>query len=1424
MRAIIFNSKQILKDLFRSFVFVVAKRASDLLGLVLGLMFGTLIFASSSTDVQAHSLTTRMVYMFFDANTQQFMDDRIDADHPSGTPLLKNGDELGVIIKVIPTDGTDVGVGGHVTFYVPDGVEVIDAAYLLPGDADPSDTITGYDKVPMKGQSLITMGDGNGATITSELLGLPAVGPNILGVTELPVDADGRHRGTISGVYGDTGIFYSTDPDTAHGSWHDFAGTDGAGTAFGVNDQILCGTLSSHDLFFSEGYVTPNGATITNNNGDTFVPCNKWDAEQMYAFGVGGGTDCSLTGCTATPIVDYGDGRGNAPWGFASAVAGPESGYAWNFDWDEYVDLGANDPADMRAAMSNDDIGPWKRIKYFGSQVSLDTPYDADDADFDVSKGLSSTDANDLGYTLSAANPLPVTTDQTDASSTKAVRWAVGQLTLDQPEYVWVKFRVTDVSSSGFLSDSCPVLEADTFGGDAGGSSNGKDHLWRYYDPTRIGLNLCTALAKPTDLAAASIGDTVEYKVKMYNAGATELTGVKITETFLSDVNFISADPEGTLGDTDPATLVWDIGILKPGERFEAIVTVEITGSGVVDNLICVESNELATQCSSETVTEDLPIMRQSKTASSDSVTPGGTIDYTITLDNIGSAISDAPVDIREDLPTGFTYDSLISVELNGVSVISTTTVDATDPNQPLFAVQNGVAAGQSLILTFRATATNAEGKYCNSYTAWYGGENRGKPQGTGSLACVNVGGGIIGDTIFRDWNANGIQDAADEGITGITIELQDGTCTLGINCPTDITDADGKYTFVGLAQGTYTVVVTNPPANYTPAADPDVGTAHQSQVVLAESEQNLDQDFGYSPGGIGTIGDLVWHDNGASGGGLGDGVKDASELGVSGVTVTLYEDTNNNGVIDTEDAQVATTTTDVSGTYVFTGLDAALNYIVTVDPTDSALEIATGAPALASTATQFQRSPNSNTADFGFWFVQQLTKSVDKTTAVAGDILQYTLLPYIPGSNVQTGVTVSDSAPTGTTYVSSSPAGTGSVSWDLGSNVAGMPGVVVGAVSQSVTVDLPAVKDTYVNQKSQSANTNYGGVAELKLKRKSNEDKLPLFQFDITPIPASATISSASLNLVVEKESSDHSATVRQITSAWDETDTSWNNQPMFNTTADYGTFSPSSTGNISVSVTSLVRAWKGGTANNGLLLEPIAPENGDSFGNGESKFFSKEESGEEPILRVTYDELVAGGISSTNTLSADAALISPGNTVTVTQTVLSQDGDTQVCPAGPVSGASCSGSLTATVSGGAAVSCSAPTPNTPQTIGAGDSADFTWVCTVNNGGTPQANVTFKATPDGANGDYAEGQSNSVLLSPPLTFNVMVNSPSSVAQVDNIGQLEYSGLTPIESNKVITSLGTPSFTVEKEVDVATMSAPGTLNYTIRVKNTGNTT
>ena len=574
------------------------------------------VVGSPMPTASAHNLQTRMVSMFMDSATQAVLDARMS--NPGWTPpdpLLQSGDELGLIIKVVPRDGTTTGVGGHIDFYVPNGVQVTNVGYVVPDGAG------GFTLVSMKGQSPIAIGDGPiGAKSTSQLV--DATGwtgyTNINGMTEAPVvPTSGLHRGTIAGVYGDTGIFFSTDPDTAYGSWQKYTGDWNANPSLNK-----CGSLA---------FTAANGKTLVNNSGDTVVPCNKWDAEQLMAWGVKGGT----FGATA-PIVDYGDGRGNAPWGFASGVGGPQSGYKWNFDWDEWQASGKT-AADMRNAMGNDEVGPWKRIEYNGDRISYDQPgLDS------TALGYASIDAGDAGDPVSV---LPATTSQTDTTSPKTIRWAVGQLTAFRPEYAWVKIKVN--SAAEILDPSgCPVFKADTFGGDAGGTDNGKDHLWRYYEPTEVTWNGCLAAQKTASREIVKVGDTYQYKLKVYNFQNFTLSTVKVTDPLPSGVTFVSAVPAQSSG---PNPLVWNVGTLLPGQKWEATVTVKAASTGFIDNCINIDSAQLPTQtvCDS-TVSGLYPYLVPSKSVTPTTAAPGGTVTYEVLVKNVGTGPTGSPVTIDE--------------------------------------------------------------------------------------------------------------------------------------------------------------------------------------------------------------------------------------------------------------------------------------------------------------------------------------------------------------------------------------------------------------------------------------------------------------------------------------------------------------------------------------------------------------------------------------------------------------------------------------------------------------------------------------------------------------------------------------------------------------------------------------------------------
>ncbi|MEZ5323648.1 MAG: SdrD B-like domain-containing protein [Verrucomicrobiales bacterium] len=212
-----------------------------------------------------------------------------------------------------------------------------------------------------------------------------------------------------------------------------------------------------------------------------------------------------------------------------------------------------------------------------------------------------------------------------------------------------------------------------------------------------------------------------------------------------------------------------------------------------------------------------------------------------------------------------------------------------------------------------------------------------------------------IGDRLWVDEDADGLQDAGEPGIAGVRVFLDaNSNGALDDGEAWTVTDADGGYLFTDLAEGTYNVTIDTgvvsgtPPSGLTGAAlasslvanptyNEDTGTTapnHTSAVTVAVGEAHQTADFGYnyasvtetstaSSGALGGIGDRIWNDADA------DGVQDPGEAGIGGVTVSLLADPDKDGVYT---ATGTTTTTDASGNYFFDGL-AVGSYKISVTP-----------------------------------------------------------------------------------------------------------------------------------------------------------------------------------------------------------------------------------------------------------------------------------------------------------------------------------------------------------------------------------------------------------------------------------------------------------------------------------------------------------
>jgi SdrD B-like domain/Secretion system C-terminal sorting domain len=202
-----------------------------------------------------------------------------------------------------------------------------------------------------------------------------------------------------------------------------------------------------------------------------------------------------------------------------------------------------------------------------------------------------------------------------------------------------------------------------------------------------------------------------------------------------------------------------------------------------------------------------------------------------------------------------------------------------------------------------------------------------------------------LGDKVWRDDNSNGVQDATEPGVAGVTAKLyQNGPDGLAgtaddVLIATTSTDINGNYLFTNLSASTslatnYNVQFSNIPTGFsfttstgTDAADNTKSDANcvgkTSSINLTANNLNIDAGIKQgAPSGKGTLGNKVWVD---LAGGIPN-VQDANEPGVAGVTVNLYKDANNDGIISgAELTPVATKTTNALGEYIFDNLDAGV-------------------------------------------------------------------------------------------------------------------------------------------------------------------------------------------------------------------------------------------------------------------------------------------------------------------------------------------------------------------------------------------------------------------------------------------------------------------------------------------------------------------
>ncbi len=279
----------------------------------------------------------------------------------------------------------------------------------------------------------------------------------------------------------------------------------------------------------------------------------------------------------------------------------------------------------------------------------------------------------------------------------------------------------------------------------------------------------------------------------------------------------------------------------------------------------------------------------------------GGTTAYKTTTTNASGIYS------FDDLPAGNYVVEVTKLSgYNKFSSFSVNGLDAADDNKNHAIAQDGKTSSISLTL----------GQITNSIDV-------------GMYKYVT-----LGDKVWEDKNANGVQDSGELGIASVTVNLLDSSQNI---IQTKTTDSNGAYSFTNLDPGTYYVSVVVPADYYispkgirtagvTDANDSDIdNTGKTVSVTLASGGSNPNLDAGLFRAG--SIGDFVWEDTN------GNGVQDTLEPAINGVKVTLLGSDGTTRAKDINGVDVADTSTDSNGLYKFSNLKPGNYYVLFEKP-----------------------------------------------------------------------------------------------------------------------------------------------------------------------------------------------------------------------------------------------------------------------------------------------------------------------------------------------------------------------------------------------------------------------------------------------------------------------------------------------------------
>ena len=491
------------------------------------------------------------------------------------------------------------------------------------------------------------------------------------------------------------------------------------------------------------------------------------------------------------------------------------------------------------------------------------------------------------------------------------------------------------------------------------------------YKTSRAGYSVAKTLTSPVG-RSAQVGETLTFNLVVANTGDVVLASVPLVDTYESSyLSYQSASqaPDGV----SPGSLTWNnIGVIGVGSSRTVSVTFLAVGSSAG------QARTNAVIATPGTPTNYPPVPPQTSDVPYKVSRPGYSLTKTILSPAYRSAITGEVVVFRlrventgdvalVTVPLVDTYDAAYLAFSNATPAPDSIGVGSLAWNNV-----GPLAAGQTtdVVVRFVATQETAGSQRTNTVVATPSVPTNEPPvpPHTNDVPYKTDLPAAIGDWVWVDANANGIQDPGEIGLAGVTVTLYDASTNALTNTMTDV---NGSYLFSYLPSGTYFVGFTTLPGHlFSPQgqtvgsqdSDANPTTGFAPPITLSSGQIYADSDAGMYQ--LLNIGDFAWHDVN------GNGIQDSGETGLVNVAVSLYDGVG---------TLLATTNSSSTGYYEFRdltpgsyqiGFGSPSGYVITLrdqganDAVDSDPDRATG----RTTVNVFASGANDMTWDAGFF------------------------------------------------------------------------------------------------------------------------------------------------------------------------------------------------------------------------------------------------------------------------------------------------------------------------------------------------------------------------------------------------------------------------------------------------------------------------